>query len=98
MYRRACSCTCEASFVDVQAKAMIVINHVSYVDALVLGQIFIPCGLAKASVIHIPCFGSFALMMQFLFVERRGTADEAHSKSMKGSVTSLIHERNADAR
>ena len=77
---------------------MITINHVSYVDALALGQVFVPCGLAKASVIHVPFFGSFALMLQFLFVERRGTADEAHSKSQKGSVTSLIHERNRDAR
>lgn len=77
---------------------MIVINHVSYVDALALGQVFVPCGLAKSSVINVPFFGTFAMMLQFLFVERRGTADEAHSKSQKGSVTALIHERNADPR
>ena len=77
---------------------MVTINHVSYVDALALGQVFVPCGLAKASVINVPFFGSFAMMLQFLFVERRGTADQAHSHSHKGSVTARIHERNADSR
>ena len=98
-------CICMAMFLHyplersyVQERAMIVINHVSYVDALALGQVFVPCGLAKSSVIHVPCFGTFAMMLQFLFVERRGTADEAHSKSQKGSVTALIHQRNADPR
>ncbi|KAK9802006.1 hypothetical protein WJX73_009794 [Symbiochloris irregularis] len=79
-------------------KAMITINHASYVDALALGQVFVPCGLAKSSVINVPFFGTFAVMLQFLFVERRNSADKHHNKSQKGSVTALIHERNADSR
>ena len=30
-----------------QERALLVINHVSYLDALVMGEAFLPCGLAK---------------------------------------------------
>lgn len=38
---------------------MIVFNHVSYTDGIVLGAYFLPCGVAKASVADIPFFGVF---------------------------------------
>lgn len=43
-----------------QCRAMLVFNHVSYVDGIILGAYFLPCGLAKASVADIPFFGTFA--------------------------------------
>ena len=47
-----------------QARALLVINHVSYLDALVMGQVFMPCGLAKSAVTNIPCVGTFACALQ----------------------------------
>ena len=40
------------------------INHVSYLDALVMGQVFMPCGLAKSAVKNIPCVGLLACALQ----------------------------------
>jgi hypothetical protein len=39
-------------------RALIVFNHVTYVDGIVLGRIFLPSGLANTSVARIPFFGS----------------------------------------
>ena len=47
-----------------QARALLVINHVSYLDALVMGQVFMPCGLAKSAVTNIPCVGILACALQ----------------------------------
>ena len=38
---------------------MLVFNHVSYVDGIILGAYFLPCGLAKASIADMPFFGTF---------------------------------------
>ena len=38
-------------------RAIIVFNHVSYVDAAVLGGVFAPSGVVKASLAHMPLFG-----------------------------------------
>ena len=38
---------------------MLIFNHVSYVDGIILGAYFLPCGLAKASIADIPFFGTF---------------------------------------
>ena len=37
-----------------QERALLVINHVSYLDALVMGEAFMPCGLAKVRPAHLP--------------------------------------------
>ncbi|KAK9901224.1 hypothetical protein WJX75_001079 [Coccomyxa subellipsoidea] len=80
-------------------RATLVFNHVSYTDGIMLGAFFLPCGLAKASVADIPFFGAFAKGCSFLFVERRGSTDEAKTvHASKGSTTELIHERAADPR
>ena len=39
---------------------MLVFNHVSYADGIILGTYFLPCGLCKASIADIPFFGTFA--------------------------------------
>ena len=41
-------------------RAMLIFNHVSYADGIILGAHFLPCGLAKASIADIPFFGTFA--------------------------------------
>jgi 1-acyl-sn-glycerol-3-phosphate acyltransferase len=43
-----------------ECHAMLIFNHVSYVDGIILGAIYLPCGLAKASIADIPFFGKFA--------------------------------------
>ena len=40
-------------------RAMLIFNHVSYADGIILGAHFLPCGLAKASIADIPFFGTF---------------------------------------
>ena len=40
------------------------INHVSYLDALIMGQVFMPCGLAKSAVRRIPVVGTLACALQ----------------------------------
>ena len=42
-----------------ECHAMLIFNHVSYVDGIILGAIYLPCGLAKASIADIPFFGRF---------------------------------------
>ena len=43
-----------------KVRAMLVFNHVSYADGIILGTYFLPCGLCKASIADIPFFGTFA--------------------------------------
>ncbi len=42
-----------------RVRAMLVFNHVSYADGIILGSYFLPCGLCKASIADIPFFGTF---------------------------------------
>ena len=45
----ACSLLGRTLNLLLQARALLVINHVSYLDALVMGEAFLPCGLAKVT-------------------------------------------------
>ena len=62
-----------------QARALLVINHVSYLDALVMGQIFMPCGLAKSAVKNIPCVGLLACALQVASPAERNTFSNSGS-------------------
>ena len=42
-----------------ECRAMLIFNHVSYADGILLGAYFLPCGLAKATIADIPFFGTF---------------------------------------
>ena len=46
---------------------MLIFNHVSYVDGVLLGAYFLPCGLAKASIADIPFFGTFCRVWPHTF-------------------------------
>ncbi|KAK9828960.1 hypothetical protein WJX72_003052 [[Myrmecia] bisecta] len=78
-------------------RAIIVFNHVSYTDGIILGSILAPSGLAKASVADIPFFGVFTKALQFLFVARKGTLDAGSAVAARNN-TSRIAERAADPR
>jgi len=80
-------------------RCILVFNHVSYLDALIVGSLFSPAGLAKAGVANIPFFGAVAKAFQFFFVQRAGTTDPAVSGSpgRQGS-THVVQERAGDPR
>jgi 1-acyl-sn-glycerol-3-phosphate acyltransferase len=84
-------------------RATVVYNHVSYSDILVLAEMMMPCGLAKASVAEIPFVGLFARALQFLFVERTGLVPtqalrDGPAGPDAASTTARILERAADPR
>ncbi|CAL5228764.1 g11952 [Coccomyxa viridis] len=82
-----------------ECRAMLVFNHVSYVDGIILGAYFLPCGLAKASIADMPFFGTFCRACSFLFVERKGSGDASQTtQASRGNTTELIHERCEDLR
>ena len=56
------------------APFIIVFNHVSYLDGLVLAELAAPAALAKASVAAAPCVGPWTRALQCAFVERGGGA------------------------
>ena len=79
-------------------RPIIVFNHVSYLDGIVMASIFAPSGVAKASVASMPFFGVFTRALQFLFVLRKGTTDEQNQHIFQGDVHHAIAERAADRR
>lgn len=60
------------------ARAVIVYNHVSFLDSLALeGACGAPSPVAKAGVADAPGFGAFARALQCVFVSRAGSDDRA---------------------
>jgi lysophosphatidylcholine acyltransferase/lyso-PAF acetyltransferase len=81
------------------ARAICVFNHVSYVDAIVMTHFFALSGVAKASVAGIPFVGAIAVALQFLFVQRRGSADARNKHTqLAGKTVEKIAARAADDR
>lgn len=58
-----------------KVRAVVAINHESYLDALVLMAVLTPTGVAKSSVARTPGVGAICRALGFVFVARRGTAD-----------------------
>lgn len=81
-----------------EARAVIVFNHVSYVDAAALAALFAPCAVAKSGVARLPLVGTFAVALQTIFVERRGTRDRANRFTLQADPIAAIRERAADRR
>ncbi len=79
-------------------RPIIVFNHVSYLDGIILASIFAPSGIAKASVAKMPFFGVATRALQFLFILRRGTTDEQNKHILTGNPTEKIAERAVDPR
>jgi 1-acyl-sn-glycerol-3-phosphate acyltransferase len=76
-----------------------VFNHHSYVDAIVMTAYFAPSGVAKASVAHLPFIGAITVALQFLFVQRRGSADKTNRYTQAaGQTVEKMAERAADRR
>ena len=79
-------------------RPIIVFNHVSYLDGIILASIFAPSGIAKASVAKMPVFGVATRALQFLFILRRGTTDEQNKHIFSGNPAEKIAERAVDPR
>lgn len=58
-----------------KVRAVVAINHESYLDALVLMSVLAPTGVAKSSVARTPGVGAICRALGFVFVARRGTSD-----------------------
>lgn len=80
------------------SRAIVVFNHESYVDPLVLGALLPPSGIAKSGVAEIPFIGLFARALQFLFVERRGSRDAPNRFTLRSDPVEAIAARAADPR
>lgn len=79
-------------------RPIIVFNHVSYLDGIILASIFAPTGIAKASVATMPFFGVCTRALQFLFILRRGTTDEQNKHILSGKPAEMIAKRAVDPR
>ena len=74
-------------------------NHQSYVDAAVITTYFAPSGIAKASIANLPVIGTITVALQFLFVQRRGSADKTNRHTQAaGRTVEKLAERAADTR
>ena len=80
------------------AKAILVFNHESYVDAPVMVSLFAPSGVAKSGIASMPLVGRFAKALQFLFVERKGSMDRPNRHTVKGDARGAVARRAADTR
>ena len=79
-------------------RPIIVFNHVSYLDGIILASILAPTGIAKASVANLTFFGVATRALQFLFIKRRGTTDEQNKHIFSGKPAEKIAERAVDSR
>lgn len=79
-------------------RPIVVFNHVSYLDGIILASVFAPTGIAKASVASMPFFGVATRALQFLFILRRGTTDEQNRHVFSGNPIEKIAERAVDSR
>ena len=80
-------------------RAIIVFNHQSYVDAIVMTSYFAPSGVAKASVANLPFIGAITVALQFLFVQRRGSGDKTNRFTQAaGQTIERMADRAADGR
>ena len=60
---------------------------------------FAPSGVAKASIANIPFIGAITVALQFLFVNRRGSADVTNRYTQAaGQAVEKMAERAADHR
>ncbi|KAL6771092.1 PGA2 [Auxenochlorella protothecoides x Auxenochlorella symbiontica] len=78
------------------SRAIVIFNHLSYVDPVLLVSLIPLSGVAKAGVANLPFIGAFARAMQWLFVERRGSSDHANAHTVKGDAVEAIQARVAD--
>jgi 1-acyl-sn-glycerol-3-phosphate acyltransferase len=81
-----------------EARAIVIFNHVSYTDPVILVELMAPCGLAKLGVARIPFFGKIARGLQFLFVDRKARGSGNDNGAHMEGATASMHERAADAR
>jgi len=69
------------------ARAVIVYNHVSFLDPLALAGLAAPSGVAKAGVADAPAFGAFARALQCVFVARAGSDDDDSGRAPPAAPT-----------
>eukprot|EP00242_Pyramimonas_sp_CCMP2087_P009895 CAMPEP_0198200788 /NCGR_PEP_ID=MMETSP1445-20131203/3727_1 /TAXON_ID=36898 /ORGANISM="Pyramimonas sp., Strain CCMP2087" /LENGTH=292 /DNA_ID=CAMNT_0043870935 /DNA_START=467 /DNA_END=1345 /DNA_ORIENTATION=+ len=68
--------------------AVVVINHVTYIDGFLMEYLAFSSGVAKASVATIPVVGTVCRALRFIFVERRTSLGTLDAASRTGSVGS----------
>lgn len=87
-------------------RSVLVYNHISWIDPLVLVVLFMPSGVAKAGVANLPLFGTMARALRFVFVERKGMDRQATegsgrhrvAQSVSSGGAALVAARVPDAR
>jgi 1-acyl-sn-glycerol-3-phosphate acyltransferase len=82
-------------------RTVVVFNHESWVDPLLLGALLPPCIVAKAGAADLPLLKFYAYALRFVFVARRGSADRAHAltaPAAAGAAAAVLTARAADGR
>ncbi|GAQ82573.1 Acyltransferase [Klebsormidium nitens] len=81
-----------------ERKAVMVANHVSYIDPLFAVAVFAPSGVAKTSSVRIPLIGQIAQGFQPLLIDRTRFTQNQTATGNKEGTAALIAARAADAR
>lgn len=71
-------------------RSVLVYNHISWIDPLVLVVLFMPSGVAKAGVANLPLFGTMARALRFVFVERKGMDRQATEGSGRQRIAQSV--------
>lgn len=73
--------------------SILVYNHVSYADPVLLLTQYQACGVSKAGVAEIPFIGKFPIALQFMFIARKGSADRLNKYTLKMDAQQAVVDR-----
>jgi lysophosphatidylcholine acyltransferase/lyso-PAF acetyltransferase len=73
--------------------SILVFNHVSYTDPVLLLTQYQACGVSKAGVAEIPFIGKFPIALQFMFIARKGSADKMNKYTVKMDAQQAVLDR-----
>lgn len=73
--------------------SILVFNHVSYADPVLLLTQYQACGVSKAGVAEIPFIGKFPIALQFMFIARKGSADKLNKYTLKVDAQRAVLDR-----
>lgn len=80
-------------------RAILIFNHETYIDPIVIGALLPPSGVAKAGIALIPFINRFAIALQFIFIKRKDTHDKHNKYTFNGKDTvQCISQRASDPR
>eukprot|EP00238_Polyblepharides_amylifera_P006509 CAMPEP_0196587124 /NCGR_PEP_ID=MMETSP1081-20130531/56519_1 /TAXON_ID=36882 /ORGANISM="Pyramimonas amylifera, Strain CCMP720" /LENGTH=354 /DNA_ID=CAMNT_0041909223 /DNA_START=144 /DNA_END=1208 /DNA_ORIENTATION=- len=76
-----------------QSRAVVIINHVSYLDGLVLQSFFLCTAVAKGGLAHVPLMGTIGRALRVVFVERQCAVGVLESPSAQSNRKELKRRR-----